>query len=170
MTAALAELENLAPVKSVSSFYISDPVGHTGQRRFWNAVAQVRWAGSPESLLRAVKEIERRGGRRPTFPGGPREIDLDILDLGRVVRTKRDPILPHPRLVERRFVLAPLAEIAPDWRHPVSGLTAKQMLATLPRRPGVRRIGKSDPKMGKILSHRRAGPGRGARSLRGSRS
>ena len=83
--------------------------------------------------------MERRGGRIPTFAGGPREIDVDILDLGSLIEN-RDPILPHPRLAGRRFVLAPLAEIAPEWKHPVTGLTAKVMLARLPRRPGVRRI------------------------------
>lgn len=140
LTAALADIESFAPIDSVSSFYSSDPVGYTGQRRFWNAVAEVRWAGSPEALLRAVKEVERRGGRRRTFAGGPREIDVDILDLGGVVRIRRDPILPHPSLAGRRFALAPLAEIAPEWRHPVSGLTAKQMLTTLPQKPGVSRI------------------------------
>ncbi len=65
---------------------------------------------------------------------------MDILDLGGVVRSRRDPILPHPSLAGRRFALAPLAEIAPEWRHPVSGLTAKQMLTTLPKKPGVSRI------------------------------
>ncbi len=128
------------PVDSVSSFYSSDPVGYTRQRRFWNAVAEIRWVGSPEALLRAVQAVERHGGRRRTFAGGPREIDVDILDLGGVVRRRRDPILPHPSLAGRRFALAPLAEIAPEWRHPVSGLTAKQMLTTLPKKPGVSRI------------------------------
>src|SRR6266540_1781104 len=140
LTAALAEIESFAPIDCLSSFYSSDPVGYTGQRKFWNAVAEVRWAGSPEALLRVVKEIERRGGRRRTFAGGPREIDVDILDLGGVVRSRRDPILPHPSLAGRRFALAPLAEIAPEWRHPVSGQTAKQMLTTLPQKPGVTRI------------------------------
>jgi 2-amino-4-hydroxy-6-hydroxymethyldihydropteridine diphosphokinase len=143
LASALAEIGRFAPVRSVSSFYSSDPVGYTQQRRVWNAVAEIPWAGSAEALLNAVKEVERRGGRVPTFAGGPRQIDVDILDLGGLVRT-RDPILPHPRLAGRRFVLAPLAEIAPEWKHPVTGLTAKQMLARLPRRPGVRRIpGKS---------------------------
>jgi 2-amino-4-hydroxy-6-hydroxymethyldihydropteridine pyrophosphokinase len=136
---ALAEIGRFAPLRRVSAFYRTDPVGYTEQRRFWNAVAEIPWAGSAEALLKAVKEVERRGGRVPTFAGGPREIDVDILDLGSLVRT-RDPILPHPRLAGRRFVLAPLAEIAKDWKHPVTGLTAKQMLARLPARPGVRRI------------------------------
>jgi 2-amino-4-hydroxy-6-hydroxymethyldihydropteridine diphosphokinase len=140
LKAAIAEIERFAPIRSLSSFYSSDPVGYIRQRRFWNAVAGILWKDSPGALLRAVKGVERRGGRRATFTSGPREIDVDILDLGGLVRIERDPVLPHPRLAERRFALAPLAEIAPRWRHPVSGLTAKQMLAKLPARPGVRRI------------------------------
>jgi 2-amino-4-hydroxy-6-hydroxymethyldihydropteridine diphosphokinase len=139
LTRALAEIGRFAPLRRVSAFYRTDPVGYTEQRRFWNAVAEIPWAGSAEALLRAVKEVERRGGRVPTFAGGPREIDVDILDLASIVKT-RDPVLPHPRLAARRFVLAPLAEIAPEWKHPVTGLTAKQMLAGLPARPGVRKI------------------------------
>ena len=100
----------------------------------------IRWTGSPGSLLAAVKDIERRGGRVPTFRNGPREIDVDILDLRGLVRAGRHPILPHPRMAERRFVLAPLEEIAPGWVHPVTGLTAKQMLRRLPAKPGVRKI------------------------------
>jgi 2-amino-4-hydroxy-6-hydroxymethyldihydropteridine diphosphokinase len=100
--------------------------------------------------LRAVKEVERRGGRVPTFAGGPREIDVDILDLANIVRT-RDPVLPHPRLDGRRFVLIPMAEIAPEWKHPVTGLTAKQMLAALPARPGVRKI-RDGPRGNTVLS------------------
>ena len=100
----------------------------------------IRWMGSPERLLTAVQEVERRGGRVPTFRNGPREIDVDILDVGGLVRTGRDPLLPHPRIAGRRFVLAPLDEIAPGWKHPVTGLTARQMLAGLPARPSVRKI------------------------------
>ena len=140
MTRALAEISRRAPVAAVSSFYSTGPVGHANQRRFWNAVVAIRWTGSPGSLLATVKEVERRGGRVPTFRNGPREIDVDILDLRGLVRAGRDPILPHPRLAGRRFVLAPLEEIAPGWRHPVTGLTARQMLALLPAGPSVRRI------------------------------
>jgi 2-amino-4-hydroxy-6-hydroxymethyldihydropteridine diphosphokinase len=140
LSRALEELARLAPVERVSSFYGSDPVGYARQRKFWNAVARIRWTGSPEALLRAVKRVERRGGRTPTFTGGPREIDVDILDLGGLVRETPDPVLPHPRLAERRFALAPLAEIAPEWRHPATGRSARQILAGLPRKPSVRKI------------------------------
>jgi 2-amino-4-hydroxy-6-hydroxymethyldihydropteridine diphosphokinase len=90
-----------------------------------------------------VQEVERRGGRVPTFRNGPREIDVDILDLGGLVETARDPILPHPRMTGRRFVLVPLSEIAPRWKHPVTGLTARQMLVRLPAKPGVRKIARA---------------------------
>jgi 2-amino-4-hydroxy-6-hydroxymethyldihydropteridine diphosphokinase len=103
-------------------------------------VVAIRWTGSAGSLLEAVKDVERRGGRVPTCRNGPREIDVDILDLRGLVATGRDPILPHPRMAGRRFVLAPLDENAPGWKHPVTGLTPRQMLAVLPAKPGVRRI------------------------------
>jgi 2-amino-4-hydroxy-6-hydroxymethyldihydropteridine diphosphokinase len=108
-----------------------------------NAVVAIRWTGSPGALLEAVQEVERRGGRVPTFRNGPREIDVDILDLRGLVRTGPDPILPHPRMAGRRFVLAPLDEIAPAWKHPLTGLTAKQMLNGLPATPGVRRLARA---------------------------
>jgi 2-amino-4-hydroxy-6-hydroxymethyldihydropteridine diphosphokinase len=141
LTRAFAEISRLAPVVRASSFYSTEPVGFSGQRRFWNAVVAISWPGSPAALLTALQEVERHGGRVPTFRNGPREIDVDILDLGGLVRTGQDPILPHPRMAGRRFVVAPLAEIAPGWKHPVTGLTARQMLAGLPTKPSVRRFG-----------------------------
>ena len=124
----------------MSSFYRSDPVGYTDQPEFWNAVAEIRWRESPEELLEAVKGVEHRVGRTRTFRDGPREIDVDILDFAGVTHRTGGLVLPHPRLECRRFVLAPLAEIAPQWRHPTSGCTAKELLGTLPRTPRVRRI------------------------------
>jgi 2-amino-4-hydroxy-6-hydroxymethyldihydropteridine diphosphokinase len=132
-------------VLRVSSFYLSRPVGYADQPSFYNAVARIEWSGTPLSLLGSVKRIERRLGRIPTFRNGPRIIDIDLLDVGGAVRSRPNPVLPHPRLPERRFVLAPLAEIAPEWRHPVSGLTAEQMLAKLPRGQGARRIVSREP-------------------------
>jgi 2-amino-4-hydroxy-6-hydroxymethyldihydropteridine diphosphokinase len=137
---ALAELERLAPLCRVSSLYQSDPVGHAEQPDFWNLAVEIAWSGQPEDLLGAVKRIERRVGRTPTFPNGPREIDIDILDFGGRVRASPDPVLPHPHLAERRFALEPLAEIAPRWQHPVSGLTARELIETLPAKPSVRRL------------------------------
>jgi 2-amino-4-hydroxy-6-hydroxymethyldihydropteridine diphosphokinase len=132
------------PLRKVSSFYESEPVGFAEQPDFVNAVAAIAWEGTARSLLSLVQEIERRVGRTPTFRDGPREIDVDILDLGGLVRRRPNPVLPHPRLSSRRFVLEPLAEIAPDWTHPVSGRTARELLEGLPERPSVRRIGRAE--------------------------
>jgi len=124
----------------VSSVYESEPVGYADQPLFWNMAAEIRCSCGPEALLEALQRIERRVGRRRRFRNGPREIDIDILDFGGLVRASPDPVLPHPELASRRFALAPLAEIAPRWRHPVTGLTAKQMMRALPAHPGVRRL------------------------------
>jgi 2-amino-4-hydroxy-6-hydroxymethyldihydropteridine diphosphokinase len=129
-----------APILAVSSFYATEPVGYAAQPHFLNAVAAVAWRGTPERLLGLVKRVERIVGRTRTFTDGPREIDVDILDLGGLARSKPDPVLPHPRLSERRFALAPLSEIAPDWRHPATGRSAAELLAALPARPRARRL------------------------------
>src|SRR4051812_47761447 len=139
---ALHLLEGLEPLRVVriSSIYRTDPVGRTDQPDFENAVAEVSWRGTPRALLSALKRIEKRMGRVDRGVNGPREIDLDILDFGGMVRRGPDPILPHPRIAQRRFVLAPLAEIAPAWRHPVSKKTAEDLLAAVPVRPRARRM------------------------------
>lgn len=139
---ALREIGTFARVKRVSSFYRTEPVGFRDQPHFWNAAVEIAWPGTPGALLLVVREVERRVGRTPTFANGPREIDVDILDLGGRLRSGRDPILPHPRLAERRFALVPLAEIRPDWIDPRSGAGIAQLLGRLPRSPGVRKIGK----------------------------
>jgi len=139
---ALHLLKGLAPLRVVriSSFYRTDPVGRADQPEFENAVAEVSWRGTPRALLSALKRIEKRLGRVDRGVNGPREIDLDILDFEGVVRAGPDPTLPHPRMAERRFVLAPLAEIAPAWRHPVTGQSAEELLAGVPARPRARRM------------------------------
>lgn len=124
----------------MSSFHRTEPVGFSDQPDFWNAAVEIAWPGSPAGLLRAVRQVERRVGRTRTFVNGPREIDVDILDLGGRIRSGADPILPHPRLLERRFALVPLAEIRPDWVDPVSGMGIGELLARLPRSPRVKRI------------------------------
>lgn len=101
---------------------------------------EIAWRGSPRGLLRATQVVERRVGRTPTFVNGPREIDVDVLDFGGRVRVKDDPILPHPRLNERRFALEPLAEVNPRWKDPLSGRRVGELLASLPESPRARRI------------------------------
>ncbi|HEY1250518.1 MAG TPA: 2-amino-4-hydroxy-6-hydroxymethyldihydropteridine diphosphokinase [Thermoanaerobaculia bacterium] len=139
LEAALEALTRIAPVLGVSSLYRTDPVGYLRQRPFYNAVAAIRWRGSAAGLLRATQAIEREVGRTRSFRNGPREIDIDILDVGGR-RRKTDPILPHPRLRDRRFVLAPLAQLAPGWRDPETGATAEELLRALPARPRATRL------------------------------
>jgi len=119
-------------VTAESALIETAPVGGpANQPAFLNGAAALETDLAPEALLAVLKETERTLGRRPRARWGPREIDLDLLLYGdRIVATPRLTV-PHPRLSERRFVLKPLAQIAPDALHPVTGRTVRRMLATL---------------------------------------
>lgn len=111
-----------------SSVYETEPWGYKGQPRYLNLVCLARTAVSPEELLRLCQETERAAGRTPTFQYGPRVLDVDILAYGERVIDTPALVVPHPRLAERRFVLVPLAEVAPGWVHPVLKSTASELL------------------------------------------
>jgi 2-amino-4-hydroxy-6-hydroxymethyldihydropteridine diphosphokinase len=137
---AVQRVGRLGDVLAVSSFYETDPVGFTEQPRFVNAAMLLETELEPLELMRELLAIERTMGRdRAAAPAkGPRVIDLDLLLMGDVVlsgaRSVDGPTeltLPHPAMAERRFVLEPLAEIAPEMADPVSGRTVAEMLARL---------------------------------------
>lgn len=121
-----------------SPFYITEPVGAPGQSWFLNAVAEAGTSLMPLQLLHALLKIERELGRRRITPHGPRSIDLDILFYGSTVIQTRELEVPHPRLTGRRFVLIPMAQLAPEFRHPVAHKSIAQLLAETPDRSEVR--------------------------------
>jgi 2-amino-4-hydroxy-6-hydroxymethyldihydropteridine diphosphokinase len=119
-------------LKRASSLLQSSPFGRTDQPAFVNAVAEIGTEMGPVALMQKLHHIERLAGRRRTLRWGPRTLDLDLLDYHGQVRPKpMRPILPHPGIAQRIFVLAPILEIAPHWRHPVSKLGAATMLRRL---------------------------------------
>jgi len=123
-----------------SPVYETEPVGFADQRWFLNMVVESETTLFPMQLLTRIGKIERALGRVRTVPNGPRTIDIDILLYANaVVRTPRLEI-PHPRMHERRFVLAPLADLAPALRHPVLRQTVRQLLDAAPAAK-IRRIG-----------------------------
>ena len=116
-------------VTSLSGFYDTEAVGEATQPDFLNAVLQLETPLSPRQLLAELQRIETEVFRRVrAVPRGPRNIDLDILFYGNLTITEDDLIIPHPRLHERRFVLQPLAEIAPDFIHPLLHMTVIDLL------------------------------------------
>ena len=122
-------------IEARSRVWLTRPVGPR-QPRYANAVVRARTALEPQPLLRLLKRIERDFGRKPAPRWGARVLDLDILDYENSRLQAGSLILPHPRLHQRGFVLVPLAQVAPRWRHPRSGLSPAQMLA---RTSGARR-------------------------------
>ena len=130
---AVRRIGALGEVRAVSSFYDTAPVGFLEQPRFLNGALLLETELEPVALLRGLLGVERAMGRERALAKGPRVIDLDLLlyvALGSVgvVMATEELTLPHPEMQERRFVMEPLAEIAPEWVHPVLGVTVQEML------------------------------------------
>jgi 2-amino-4-hydroxy-6-hydroxymethyldihydropteridine diphosphokinase len=127
---AIERIGTLGRVTQVSSFLTTEPEMYLDQPRFVNAALLLETGLSPLELMRALLSIEVAMGRVRTGvpPKGPRSIDLDLIFYDDVVIETEELMLPHPGVAQRRFVLEPLAEIAAEWRHPVTGSTVGEML------------------------------------------
>lgn len=139
---AVRRASTLGRVVAVSSFYETEPVEVTDQPWFLNCVLALETTAEPAQLMRELLRIEHEMGRQRLVKKGPRSIDIDILLFGNAVVNTPDLTIPHPEMTRRRFVLEPLAEIAPELLHPVSQKTVTRLLAELA--PG-QRVQKYEP-------------------------
>jgi 2-amino-4-hydroxy-6-hydroxymethyldihydropteridine diphosphokinase len=138
--AAIRDLSRVGNIVAVSSFYETEPVEVVSQPWFLNCVVAIDTELTALDLLQAVLEIELEMGRRRTQDKGPRNIDIDILLFGNDVVEEKGLKIPHPGLTVRRFVLEPLAEIAPNVVHPALRKTISELLSALPEGQTVRKV------------------------------
>jgi 2-amino-4-hydroxy-6-hydroxymethyldihydropteridine diphosphokinase len=128
---AIAALAAIVHHLRVSTFHDTAPVGVAPQPMFLNAAAVGETALTAHALLDRMLQIEASLGRERPYPGAPRTVDLDLILYDAAVDQSPRLTLPHPRFRERRFVLAPLVEIAPDWRDPITGKSVEELLRAL---------------------------------------
>jgi len=143
LRAALTALPNHGVgVRLLSSIYETEPVDYLDQRWFLNCVVEAETQLRAMVLLRTLRAVEAQMGSQKEFPKGPRLIDIDILLYGKETIKTPELEIPHPRMTERRFVLVPLAEIAPSLRHPSWDANVQALLARTADPSEVRHLGK----------------------------
>jgi 2-amino-4-hydroxy-6-hydroxymethyldihydropteridine diphosphokinase len=140
---AIQRMGALGRVVSLSSFYETEPVEFTSQPWFLNCAVSLETTQTAAQLITTLLDIEREMGRQRTEVKGPRIIDIDILLFGNEIVNSRELTIPHPAMQQRRFVLEPLAEIAPTVRHPVLKKTIRELLDELPAGQSVRKFARS---------------------------
>jgi 2-amino-4-hydroxy-6-hydroxymethyldihydropteridine diphosphokinase len=145
---AIVRLGALGKIVTVSSFYETEPVEVAQQPWFLNCAVALETEKMPKQFLSAILNIEQELGRKrqANKVKGPRTIDIDILLFGNSIVDTQTLTIPHPAMHQRRFVLEPLAEIAPEHRHPVFKRTVRELRDALPAVPAVRKVAKSSPR------------------------
>lgn len=137
---AIKYIWSFSEIVRISSVYETAPWGVTDQPAFYNQVVEIKTATDPKSLLNEILKIEELIGRVRKEKWGARIIDIDILYYGDMKLDQEDLIIPHPGIADRKFTLAPLAELAPDFLHPISGKSNKEMLASLDDQLSVKKL------------------------------
>ena len=137
---AIEKLKTVGSVLAVSSFYETEPVEMTAQPWFLNCAVKFETEKMPRQLIAAILNLEQEMGRQRKQAKGPRTIDIDILLFGSSIVQLKGLTIPHPRMHERRFVLEPLAEIAPDARHPSLKRTVRELRDSLPPGQTVKKL------------------------------
>ena len=144
---ATDRLSKLGRVLAVSSLYETEPVEFTEQPWFLNCAIAIETSKTPQQLMASILRIEEEMGRRRVQKKGPRSIDIDILLFGDMIVESEELTIPHPAMHQRRFVLEPLAEIAPQALHPTFKKTIRELLDALPTGQTIRTLGKPEPQI-----------------------
>lgn len=142
LVSAIEGLGAFGRVERVSSFYETEPVEYAAQPWFLNCAVKLETEKMPKQLLAGILGIEQKMGRRRTQKKGPRTIDIDIVLFGNSIIDTKGLTIPHPAMQERRFVLEPLTEIAPELHHPVFKRTVRELRDALPPGQVVRKVNK----------------------------
>jgi len=138
-------LNTVGRVIALSSFYETEPVEFTQQPWFLNCAVAIETSSTPQQLMVALLRIEAEMGRQRRQKKGPRSIDIDILLFGHEIMESKELTIPHPAMHLRRFVLEPLAEIAPEALHPLLNKTIRELRDALPAGQAVRKLRKLEP-------------------------